>query len=37
MKDFIYQSPDIDVVNVAIEQGFALSNEQQEPSDWEEM
>lgn len=37
MKRFIYKSPDIDIVDVVIEQGFALSNEQQVPSDWEDM
>lgn len=37
MKRSIYKSPDIDIVDVVIEQGFALSNEQQVPSDWEDM
>jgi hypothetical protein len=37
MKRSIYKSPNIDIVDVVIEQGFALSNEQQVPSDWEDM
>ncbi len=37
MKSSIYESPTLDVVSIAIEQGFALSNEQQVPSDWEDM
>ncbi len=37
MKKDCYQTPTIEVVDVAIEQGFALSDEQQYPSDWEDM
>ena len=37
MQTTIYQSPEVEILDVAIEQGFALSNEQQVPSDWENM
>jgi hypothetical protein len=37
MKSFNYESPTFAIVDVAVEQGFALSNEQQIPSDWEDM
>lgn len=37
MQTTIYQSPEVEILDVAIEQGFALSDEQQYPSDWEDM
>jgi hypothetical protein len=37
METKIYETPNIEVLEVKIEKGFALSNEQQEPSDWEDM
>lgn len=37
MQTTIYQSPEVEIIEVAIESGFALSNEQQYPSDWEDM
>lgn len=37
MKKFTYKSPDIEIVDIVVEQGFALSDEQQIPSDWEDM
>lgn len=33
----MYKSPEVEIIEVVIESGFALSNEQQYPSDWEEM
>lgn len=37
MQTTIYQSPKVEIIDVAIEQGFALSYSQQEPSPWEDM
>ena len=37
METKSYETPNIEIMEVTIEQGFALSNEQQEPSDWEDM
>ena len=37
MRSTIYESPTLDVMSVVTEQGFALSNSQQNPSDWEDM
>lgn len=37
MRSTIYESPTLDVLSVVAEQGFALSNPQQNPSDWEDM
>lgn len=37
MQTTIYQSPEVEIMDVAIEQGFALSDSQQEPSPWEDM
>lgn len=37
MRTTIYQSPEVEILDVAIEQGFALSYSQQEPSPWEDM
>ena len=37
MQTTIYQSPEVEIMDVAIEQGFALSDTQQEPSPWEDM
>ena len=37
MQTTIYESPEVEILDVAIEQGFALSNGQQVPSDWEDM
>ena len=40
MQTTIYQSPEVEILDVAIEQGFALSDSQdsqQEPSPWEDM
>lgn len=37
MQTTIYQSPEVEILDVAIEQGFALSYSQQEPSPWEDM
>ena len=37
MQTTIYQSPEVEIMDVAIEQGFAASEEQQNPSDWEDM
>ena len=37
METKSYETPNIEIMEVAIEQGFALSHEQQEPSDWEDM
>lgn len=32
-----YKQPTIDVIMVAVEEGFELSYSQQEPSPWEDM
>ena len=38
MQKRIYQTPEVETVEVAIEAGFALSDfSQQEPSPWEDM
>ena len=37
MQTTIDQSPEVEILDVAIEQGFALSYSQQEPSPWEDM
>ena len=37
MQKTIYQSPEVEIIEVAIEAGFALSDSQQEPSPWEDM
>ena len=38
MQKSIYKSPEVEVVEVAIEAGFAVSDySQQEPSPWEDM
>lgn len=37
MQTTIYQSPEVEILDVAIEQGFTLSYSQQEPSPWEDM
>lgn len=38
MKNPIYQSPEVEIIEVAIESGFAVSDySQQEPSPWEDM
>lgn len=37
MQTTIYQSPEVEIMDVAIEQGFAISDSQQEPSPWEDM
>lgn len=38
MQKLIYQSPELEVIEVAIEAGFAASDySQQEPSPWEDM
>lgn len=37
MKKNFYESPSVEVLEVAVEQGFALSDQQQFPSDWEDM
>lgn len=37
MQTTIYQSPEVEILDVAIEQGFALSYSDQEPSPWEDM
>lgn len=37
MQTTIYQSPEVEILNVAIERGFAISDSQQEPSPWEDM
>ncbi len=38
MKNIIYQSPEVEIIEVATESGFAVSDySQQEPSPWEDM
>ena len=38
MQKIIYQSPEVGIIDVAIEAGFAVSDySQQEPSPWEDM
>lgn len=38
MKNPIYQSPEVEIIEMAIESGFAASDySQQEPSPWEDM
>ena len=38
MQKSIYQSPEVEIIEVAIESGFAASDySQQEPSPWEDM
>lgn len=37
MQKTIYQSPEVEIIEVAIESGFASSDSQQEPSPWEDM
>ena len=38
MHESIYQSPEVKIIEVVIEAGFAVSNySQQEPSPWEDM
>lgn len=38
MQTTIYQSPEVEIIEVAIESGFAVSDySQQEPSPWEDM
>ena len=38
MQRSIYQSPEVEIMEVAIEAGFAVSDySQQEPSPWEDM
>lgn len=37
MKKHSYEAPKLDVMEVAMEKGFAMSNGQQFPSDWEDM
>ena len=38
MQNSIYQSPEVEIIEMAIEAGFAVSDySQQEPSPWEDM
>ena len=38
MQKSMYQSPEVEIIEAAIECGFAASNDsQQEPSPWEDM
>lgn len=37
MEKQSYESPMMEILEVAVEQGFAASDEQQNPSDWEDM
>ena len=38
MQKSIYQSPEVEIIEMSIEAGFAVSNySQQEPSPWEDM
>ena len=37
MQTTIYQSPEVEIMDVAIEKGFALSDSQQEPYPWGDM
>lgn len=37
MQTTIYQSPEVEILDVAIEQGIAQSYSRQEPSPWEDM
>ena len=38
MQRSIYQSPEVEIIEVVIEAGFAVSDySQQEPSPWEDM
>lgn len=37
MQKTIYQSPEVEIIDVAIEAGIALSDLQQKPSPWEDM
>lgn len=37
MEKQSYESPMMEILEIAIEQGFAVSEEQQNPSDWEDM
>lgn len=37
MKKITYETPTLEVVEIVVESGFATSNEQQNPSDWEDM
>lgn len=32
-----YESPMMEILEIAVDQGFAASDEQQNPSDWEDM
>lgn len=32
-----YESPMMEILEIAVEQGLAASEEQQNPSDWEDM
>ncbi|MBR5857006.1 MAG: hypothetical protein IKY70_07020 [Bacteroidales bacterium] len=33
----LYESPIVEIVEIAVEKGFATSGDQQEPSPWEDM
>ncbi len=37
MEKQSYESPIMEILEIAVEQGFAASKEQQNPSDWEDM
>ena len=37
MQKTIYQSPEVEIIDVEIEAGIALSDSQQKPSPWEDM
>lgn len=32
-----YESPDVEIIEIMVEQGFAQSSEQQKPSPWEDL
>jgi hypothetical protein len=37
MQTTIYQSPEVEIIDVAIERGFTESDSQQESSPWEDL
>lgn len=37
MEKQSYESPMMEILEIAVEQGFAASDEQQNSSDWEDM
>ena len=37
MENVVYTAPEVEIIDVVIEQGIAQSYSQQEPSPWEDM